>query len=110
MKIRALLFLIFINIAVCFNTPLKAEEGLGHECGLALVRLRKPISYYHQKYGDTAWAINKICALIEEQRNRGQDGAGMAVMKFDMPPGESYLRRMRIAGANSIDELLEKIF
>lgn len=92
-------------LAICALTAY-ADENIGHECGLALIRLRKPLHYYEQVYGDAAWGARKLCILIEEQRNRGQDGAGIAVMKFDMPPGELYLRRIRNAEPNAIDQLL----
>jgi amidophosphoribosyltransferase len=84
-------------------------EEIGHECGLALVRLRKPLDYYQNFYGDSRWGIDALCTLIEEQRNRGQDGAGIAVMKFDMPPGELYLRRTRFAGQDAVDKLLHAV-
>lgn len=104
MQVMSVLLLFAINFF------LFADEGIGHECGLALVRLRNPLAYYAQKYGNPAWGAYKLCSLIEEQRNRGQDGAGMAVMKFDMRPGELYLRRIRNADQNSVDALLQKIF
>ncbi len=99
----------FFLLAALYAWSIKPEE-IGHECGLALVRLRKPLSYYQHTHGDYAWGARKLCALIEEQRNRGQDGAGMAVMKFDMPPGELYLLRHRNDQANAVDALLETVF
>lgn len=106
MNIRyVLLFLITSSV---FTS--KPSEEIGHECGLALVRLRKPLSYYQEKYNDSGWGARKVCALIEEQRNRGQDGAGLAVMKFDMSPGEPYLYRTRNAESNAVDMLLDTVF
>jgi amidophosphoribosyltransferase len=63
------------------------SDFIGHHCGLALVRLRRPLSDYRRRYGDVAWGLQRLYLLMEKQHNRGQDGAGMAV-KFDMPPGE----------------------
>jgi amidophosphoribosyltransferase len=97
-----------VIIFVCILVPCttKPDEGIGHECGLALVRLRKPLQYYQETYTDVTWGARKLCSLIEEQRNRGQDGAGMAVMKFDVPSGSLYLKRIRNAEPNAIDILL----
>jgi len=83
-----------------------AEEGIGHECGVALVCLRKPLD----GYDDCAWGARKVCALIKEQSNRGQDGAGIATLQFDMQPGKRYLHRLREAGDNAIDTLLNTVF
>ena len=67
------------------------SECIGHECGLALVRLRQPLSYYRARHGDAAWGLRKLHLLMEKQHNRGQDGAGLAVVKFDMPPGDGLM-------------------
>jgi amidophosphoribosyltransferase len=75
-------------------------------CGLALVRLRKPLSYYHQKYGTYAWGASKLCELLEAQYNRGQDGAGIATMQYNMPAGSTYLQRIKNAENNAIDGLV----
>lgn len=97
----------------CFPTPEKVEElqeeQLVHECGLAFVRLRKPISYYAEHYQDPAWGVNKLVTMMEKQRNRGQDGAGIAVVKLNMSPGQEYLHRLRFAENNSIDTLFEHV-
>jgi amidophosphoribosyltransferase len=84
------------------------SEFIGHECGLALVRLRKPLSYYRAKYGDPAWGLRRLYLLMEKQHNRGQDGAGMAVVKFDMPPGEPYLLRERSTKHNALERLFDE--
>ena len=65
-----------------------------HECGIALIRLRKPLSYYLDKYGPT-YAMNKMYILMEKQHNRGQDGAGVANIKIDVEPGFRYISRYR---------------
>ena len=63
------------------------SDQIKHECGIAIVRLLKPFSYYQEKYGSGLWGFNKLFLLMEKQHNRGQDGAGIATVKFDMPPG-----------------------
>ena len=104
-----LLFLFFFvpGIAVEIDDPSMQDEKILHECGIALVRLRKPLSYYAQQYGDPAWGVKKLLRLIEKQRNRGQDGAGIAVVKLDMPSGQEYLYRLRTM--NGIDSLFEEV-
>lgn len=96
-------------VLLMFSFTLGAEE-IGHECGFALVRLRKPLEYYRDTYGHSGWGTIKLCSLIEEQRNRGQDSAGIAVMQFDVPAGEAYLHRMRNADQNAVDGLLTSVF
>lgn len=97
---------LFIGVVLGIYTSGHGSEDIGHECGIALVRLRRPLSYYRMVHGSYAWGAFKLGILLREQDNRGQDGAGMAVMKFDMPPGKLYLQRMRYAGENSVDTLL----
>ena len=67
------------------------SDWIGHECGIAAIRLLKPLDYYIQKYGTPMYGINKLTLLMEKQHNRGQDGAGAAVIKLDMPPGDPYI-------------------
>ena len=85
------------------------KELLPHECGIAVVRLRKPLSYYQDKYQDVAWGLRKVCLLLEKQRNRGQDGAGIAAVKLAMPGGTAYLKRLRSAATNALEELFNRI-
>ncbi len=99
---------VLVLFFLLFSCDIKSED-IGHECGLSFVRLRKPLSYYKNNYSNLTWGAHKLCLLIEEQRNRGQDGAGMAVMKFDIPHGQQYFKRIRYAGSNSIDLLLNNI-
>ena len=73
------------------------SDALTHECGLAFVRLRKPISWFQQERSDPLWGLRKLYLLMEKQHNRGQDGAGIACVKFDMPPGDAFLERERTA-------------
>ena len=71
------------------------SDWIGHECGIATVRLLKPLEYYIEKYGSPMWALNKFYMMLEKQRNRGQDGVGAAVLKLDMEPGNPYIARSR---------------
>lgn len=88
------------------------SDHIGHECGIALVRLLKPLSYYQEKYGSPLWGFEKLFLLMEKQHNRGQDGAGVACVKLDMPAGEPYMFRERNTKTNPLDKvfkiLLEK--
>jgi len=83
------------------------SDFIGHECGLAFIRLRKPLTYFREHYGDAAWGLRKLFLLMEKQRNRGQDGAGIGVAKFDMPAGETYLKRIRSDRVNAIERLFD---
>ena len=78
-------------------------------CGIAFVRLRKPLIYYQEKYGDPAWGLHKLYLLMEKQRNRGQDGAGIALVKFDPQPGQKFLFGTRSAKRNSIARVFDTI-
>ena len=80
-------------------------EPLKHECGVALVRLLKPSSYYEEKYGDARWGLDKMYLLMEKQHNRGQEGAGIACLKLDVRPGEEYMFRERAEGSGAITEI-----
>ncbi|MBQ5609354.1 MAG: amidophosphoribosyltransferase [Rikenellaceae bacterium] len=80
------------------------SEALKHECGIALVRLRKPISYYTEKYGTPFYGMNKLYLLMEKQHNRGQEGAGLACIKLAAQPGSEYIFRERALGSGAIGE------
>ncbi len=67
------------------------SDSIKHECGIALIRLLKPLSYYKEKYGSSLYGMDKMYLMLEKQHNRGQDGAGFACIKFDMPPGKTYI-------------------
>jgi amidophosphoribosyltransferase len=71
------------------------SEQIKHECGIAMIRLLKPLEYYVNRYGTSTWALNKLHLLMEKQHNRGQDGAGIACIKFDPTPGSKYINRHR---------------
>jgi amidophosphoribosyltransferase len=83
------------------------SEFLSHECGIALIRLKQPLSYYQEKYGSPLWGLYQLFLLMEKQHNRGQDGAGMACIKFDMPPGEPYMFRERTTESNPLDKIFQ---
>ncbi|HTO15119.1 MAG TPA: hypothetical protein VLZ83_05085 [Edaphocola sp.] len=85
------------------------SDAIQHECGLAFVRLRKPISYYYRKYGTAFYGLNKLYLLMEKQHNRGQDGAGIATLKLNVEPGYPYMHRLRIPGAGAIKEIFKNI-
>src|SRR5438128_2622672 len=84
-------------------------DSITHECGIALVRLLKPMAYYQKKYGTVSYGINKLCLLMEKQHNRGQDGAGVVNIKFDVEPGKRYISRHRAFGSNALAEIFERI-
>lgn len=85
------------------------SDSLHHECGIALVRLLKPLSYYQQKYGTPFYALNKLYLLMEKQHNRGQDGAGVANIKFDADPGTRYISRYRSNEKQAIQDIFGRI-
>jgi len=84
------------------------SDDIRHHCGIACVRLRKPISWFAQQHRDPFWGLRRLYLLMEKQRNRGQDGAGIATVKLDMPPGEPYLVRARSADSNPIDAVFRQ--
>jgi len=84
-------------------------EQLKHECGVAMIRLRKPLEYYKEKYGTYAYALNKLYLLMEKQHNRGQEGAGVGVVKLHAKPGHEYVFRERALGSNAITEIFAQI-
>ncbi|MCE2883413.1 MAG: hypothetical protein LW806_00740 [Planctomycetaceae bacterium] len=83
------------------------SDALTHECGLAYIRLRKPLSWFQQEHADPLWGLRKLYLLMEKQHNRGQDGAGIACVKFDMPAGDPFLERERTAKRNPIERLFD---
>jgi amidophosphoribosyltransferase len=85
------------------------SDAIKHECGIALVRLLKPLSYYQEKYGTPFYGISKMYLMMEKQHNRGQDGAGLAAIKFDMNPGERYIARVRSAEKQPIQDIFDQI-
>ena len=85
------------------------SDSLQHECGIAMLRLKKPLQHYVDKYGTPFYGLNKMYLLMEKQHNRGQDGAGLANIKLDVNPGKRYISRMRSVDARPIQDLFEKI-
>lgn len=85
------------------------SDAIKHECGIALIRLLKPLQYYIDKYGTPMYGLNKLYLLMEKQHNRGQDGAGVATIKFDVPPGTRYISRYRSTSSAAIKEIFGKI-
>ena len=85
------------------------SDPVKHECGIALIRLLKPLEYYLGKYGTTLYGLNKLYLLMEKQHNRGQDGAGVANIKLDVDPGIHYLNRVRSNSESSIKDIFDKI-
>ena len=86
------------------------SDQIKHECGIALVRLRKPIEYYLGKYGTSIYGLQKLHLLIQKQHNRGQDGVGIAEVKFDLPPGKKYINRHRSNSDSPIKDLFNKVY
>ncbi len=84
-------------------------EQIKHECGVVLMRLLKPLEYYVSHYGTAFYGLNKLYLLMEKQHNRGQDGAGLGCIKFDMPPGSRYMNRFRSNRHNPIQHIFESI-
>ncbi len=85
------------------------SDAIKHECGIALLRLLKPIEFYKKKYGSSFYGINKMYLLMEKQHNRGQDGAGFASVKFDMKPGQRYISRVRSNKQQPIQDIFAQI-
>lgn len=85
------------------------SDPIKHECGVVMIRLRKPLDYYQKKYGTALYGLNKLYLLMEKQHNRGQDGAGVASIKLDVEPGKRYISRHRSNGSKPIKEIFDKI-
>jgi amidophosphoribosyltransferase len=84
------------------------SDRLTHECGIAVVRLKKPLEYYQDKYGTALWGFNKLFLLMEKQHNRGQDGVGIGCAKIGMPAGQPYLYRRRDSRKDSLSKLFRR--
>src|SRR5436190_17131777 len=85
------------------------SDRITHECGVALVRLLKPLSYYQEKYGSPLWGFTKLFLLMEKQHNRGQDGAGVACVKLGMPAGAPFMFRERNIKSNPLDKIFRML-
>ena len=86
------------------------SDQIKHECGLAVVRLLKPLSFYHEKYGTPLYGLQKIHLLLQKMRNRGQDGAGIATIKLNSDPGSRYISRKRSNSPNYLKDLFDEVF
>lgn len=86
------------------------SESIKHECGIALIRLLKPLDYYKEKYGTPLYGLNKIQLLMQKQRNRGQDGAGLVTIKLDPEPGTRYISRKRSVSGQYLKDLFDEVF
>ncbi len=85
------------------------SELIKHECGIVLIRLRKPLSYYKQKYGTARYGLHKLYQMMEKQINRGQDGAGIATVKLNTPPGTNYIDRLRSVAQKATQDIFQQI-
>ena len=85
------------------------SDAIKHECGIALLQLKKPLSFYKEKYGSSLYGLDKMYLLMEKQHNRGQDGAGFASIKYDMKPGQRYISRVRSAAQQPIQDIFNTI-
>lgn len=86
------------------------SDKINHECGIAFIRLLKPLEYYQAKYGTALYGLQKLHLLLQKQHNRGQDGAGIAEVKFDLPPGNKYINRVRSNANAPIQDLFNKVY
>lgn len=86
------------------------SEAIKHECGIAMIRLLKPLSHYKEKYGSWQYGLNKLYLLMEKQHNRGQEGAGLAVVKTSPKPGAEFIFRERSTGSNAISKIFESLY
>ena len=86
------------------------SDFIKHECGIAFIRLLKPLEYYREKYGTALYGLGKLQLLLQKQRNRGQDGAGMATIKLNMPPGKKYISRQRSVSVNYLADLFNQVY
>ena len=84
-------------------------EQLKHECGVAMIRLLKPLSYYKKKYGTWAYGLNKLYLMMEKQHNRGQEGAGIASVCLNKEPGTEYMFREKALGKDAITEIFDRV-
>ncbi len=85
------------------------SDAIKHECGIALIHLKKPCHFIKRKYGSALYGINKMYLMMEKQHNRGQDGAGFASIKYDMQPGQRYISRVRSAAQQPIQDIFKTI-
>ncbi len=97
-----------LNRTFACSLPIMSDQ-IKHECGVAFIRLLKPLSYYQKKYGTALYGLNKLYLLMEKQHNRGQDGAGVATIKLDIEPGKRYISRHRSMAPNAVSDIFEYV-
>lgn len=97
-----------LNCTFACSFPIMSDQ-IKHECGVAFIRLLKPLSFYQKKYGTALYGLNKLYLLMEKQHNRGQDGAGVATIKLDIEPGKRYISRHRSMASNAVADIFEYI-
>jgi len=98
------------SVNLQLNSPVRQmSDAIKHECGIALLRLKKPLQFYLDKYGTAFYGLNKLHLLMEKQHNRGQDGAGVANIKLDMQPGERYISRHRSIDSKPLQDIFDHI-
>ena len=85
------------------------SDAIKHECGVAMLRLLKPLSFYQEKYGSSLYGLNKMYLLMEKQHNRGQDGVGLTNVKLDVPAGKRYISRKRSISPNPIQDVFKQV-
>ena len=85
------------------------SDALKHECGVAMLRLLKPLDFYKAKYGTSFYGLKKMYLLMEKQRNRGQDGAGLANVKLQTSPGKRYISRKRSGAINPLQDVFQQV-
>src|SRR6056297_4157662 len=86
------------------------SDEIKHKCGIAMIRLLKPLEYYQLKYGTWKYGLQKLYLLMEKQRNRGQDGAGLVSLKMDVPPGKKYFSRLRSSKSDAINDIFKSVY
>ena len=84
------------------------SDSIKHECGVALLRLLKPLEFYHKKYGTSLYGLKKMYLLMEKQHNRGQDGVGLANVKLDVEVGKRYISRKRSVATNPLQDVFQQ--
>lgn len=99
----------YLSIFAAVKKLSSMSDIINHECGIALIRLLKPLDFYQKKYGTYLYGLNRLYLLMEKQRNRGQEGAGVVGVKIDMPPGFKYIDRVRSCDSNPIQDVFNRI-
>ena len=102
-------FFLRLEPVLKYNNTTTMSDALKHECGISLIRLKKPLEYYKEKYGTAFYGVNKMYLMMEKQHNRGQDGAGFASIKLDMEPGQRYISRVRSNKQLPIQDVFSQI-